>query len=287
MIIGDHRDQVINNIADHAQQGLFNEKVEIDDPQMTSAESLDIINQFWQDQTHWRARFDNLIARTTMRGITDWFNHDTTFCGLENLKPLSPTQGAVITSNHFNQLNNTVIRKLAQKNHRRLFIVIQETNLKMGGLIGFLMNHLDVLPLAKNVNYLGRTLPQKIAQQTRHGHWVLIYPEQEMWFNYRKPRPVKRGAYYYAARANAPIISCFTEIIDLPKAEKNNDDFYQTRYRLHVLPLIWPDPQLSVNENAKLMMEKDYAQKKAAYEKAYQKKLDYRFTLHDIAGWRG
>lgn len=26
MIIGDHRDQVINNIADHAQQGLFNEK---------------------------------------------------------------------------------------------------------------------------------------------------------------------------------------------------------------------------------------------------------------------
>lgn len=115
MIIGDHRNQVINNIADHAQQGLFNEKVEIDDPQMTSAESLDVINQFWQDQTHWRARFDNLIARTTMRGITDWFNHDTTFCGLENLKPLSPTQGAVITSNHFNQLDNTVIRKLAQK----------------------------------------------------------------------------------------------------------------------------------------------------------------------------
>ncbi|MCG4837967.1 hypothetical protein L0P55_19620, partial [Parabacteroides merdae] len=77
---------------------------------------------------------------------------------------------------------------------------------------------------------------------------------------------------------NAPIIFCFTEIIDLPKAEKNNDNFYQTRYRLHVLPLIWPDPKLSVNENAKLMMEKDYAQKKAAYEKAYQKKLDYRFT---------
>lgn len=35
------------------------------------------------------------------------------------------------------------------------------------------------------------------------------------------------------------------------------------------------------------MMEKDYAQKKAAYESAYQKKLDYRFTPHDIAGWRG
>lgn len=115
----------------------------------------------------------------------------------------------------------------------------------------------------------------------------MIYPEQEMWFNYRKPRPVKRGAYYYAAKANVPIISCFTEIIDQPKPEKNNDEFYQTKYRLHVLPLIWPDSKLSVNENAKMMMEKDYAQKKAAYEAAYQKKLSYDFEPHDIAGWRG
>lgn len=287
MIIGEHRDQVIKNIADHAQKGLFNEKVEIDDPQTSSEESMAIVNQFWQNQNHWRARFDNLIARTTMRGITDWFNLNTTFCGLKNLKSLKPTQGAVITSNHFNQLDNTVIRKLAQKNHRRLFIVIQETNLKMDGLIGFLMNHLDVLPLTKNVGYLGRTLPKKLEQQVQKGHWVLIYPEQEMWFNYRKPRPVKRGAYYYAAKANVPIISCFTEIIDQPKPEKNNDEFYQTKYRLHVLPLIWPDSKLSVNENAKMMMEKDYAQKKAAYEDAYQKKLSYDFEPHDIAGWRG
>lgn len=70
------------------------------------------------------------------------------------------------------------------------------------------------------------------------------------------------------------------------QSRKNNDDFYQTRYRLHVLPLIWPDPQLSVNENAKLMMEKDYAQKRLLM-KGLSEKLDYRFTPHDIAGWRG
>ena len=50
MIIGEHRDQVIKNIADHAQKGLFNEKVEIDDPQTSSEESMAIVNQFWQNQ---------------------------------------------------------------------------------------------------------------------------------------------------------------------------------------------------------------------------------------------
>ena len=40
-------------------------------------------------------------------------------------------------------------------------------------------------------------------------HWVLIYPEQEMWFNYRKPRPPKRGSYFYAAEAEVPIILVF------------------------------------------------------------------------------
>ena len=81
----------------------------------------------------------------------------------------------------------------------------------------------------------------------------MIYPEQEMWFNYRKPRYLKPGAYYYASKYNVPIISCFIEIID--------------------------------KENAAWMSERDYSQKKEAYEKAYNKKLDYKFEDDDIAGW--
>lgn len=33
------------------------------------------------------------------------------------------------------------------------------------------------------------------------------------------------------------------------------------------------------------MMQKDYEQKKEAYEMAYNKKLDYTFEKEDIAGW--
>ena len=87
MIIGDHRDQVINNIADHAQQGLFNEKVEIDDPQMTSAEAwLSLIN-FGRIRLI-GALADNLIAEPRCVECR-LVQSRPPFCGLENLKPLS------------------------------------------------------------------------------------------------------------------------------------------------------------------------------------------------------
>ena len=42
----------------------------------------------------------------------------------------------------------------------------------------------------------------------------------------------------------------------------------------------------SARENSKIMAEIDYKQKKEAYEKAYNKKLDYTFSYEDIAGFR-
>lgn len=104
-----------------------------------------------------------------------------------------------------------------------------------------------------------------------------------MWFNFRKPRPTKRGAYYYAAKFQMPVISCFVEMID--ENEVDRDDFMKVRYRIHVLPLIYPDPNLSIRDNSVLMNEKDYQQKKEAYEKAYGKELEYSFDKADIAGW--
>jgi hypothetical protein len=108
-----------------------------------------------------------------------------------------------------------------------------------------------------------------------------------MWWNYRKPRKPQRGAYYFAAKCNVPMISTFVEIQDLPKLEKKNRNFYQTHYVVHVLgrPLPGPDQERPC-DNATEMMEKDYALKVACYEKVYGKKLDYDFTDWDIAGWR-
>ena len=148
------------------------------------------------------------------------------------------------------------------------------------------MNYVGTIPLVNSPNYIGNEFIKHLHDALDKNSWVLIYPEQEMWWNYRKPRKLQRGAYYFAAKQNVPVISTFVEIQDLPRLEKKNPDFYQTKYIVHVLPVIYPDVTLNLKKRSEKMMEQDYEQKVAAYERVYGKKLDYDFTPWDIAGWR-
>ena len=105
-----------------------------------------------------------------------------------------------------------------------------------------------------------------------------------MWFNYRKPRPPKPGAYHYAAKYNVPIIPCFVKIEDTDEYEENG--FKKSKYTLYIMDPIYPDPSKDLRQNKDEMRKKDYEQKIQAYEQAYGKKLDYTFIPEeDIAGW--
>ena len=217
--------------------------------------------------------------------MTHFLTSSTTFTGLENLANL-PQGGAIITANHFNQIDSLPIKHLANKTHHSLTIAIEDTNLKLPGILCYLMNYVGTIPLIQVPSYVGTEFPRHLHDALEQNSWVLIFPEQEMWWNYRKPRELKRGAYYFAAKQNVPVISTFIEIQSTAKIEKNHPNFYQTKYVVHVLPPIFPNVKLTANENSKLMMKRDYQQKVAAYEKAYQRKLDLAFTPWDIAGWR-
>lgn len=105
-----------------------------------------------------------------------------------------------------------------------------------------------------------------------------------MWFNYRKPRPPKNGAYFYAAKLNVPILSCFVEMVDLP--EDDTDEFKKVKYVLHVLGVLYPDPTKTVKENTEALGTADHALKKNCYETVYGKELTYEFDSSDIAGWK-
>ena len=89
----------------------------------------------------------------------------------------------------------------------------------MPHLIGWAVRNFDSLPIDHDFHYLSCIFPKKLAQVLSKPGWILIYPEEELWFNYRKPRPLKKGAYYYAAKFNQPIISTFTEIQATSKRE--------------------------------------------------------------------
>lgn len=285
MIIGDNREQVIHNIENAVKNGNWNAKVEVGDPVLSLNESKDLVNNFWQEQKTIKGKINDRIGHLFFNSLTHFLTSSTTFTGLENLANL-PQGGAIITANHFNQIDSLPIKHLANKTHHSLTIAIEDTNLKLPGILCYLMNYVGTIPLIQVPSYVGTEFPRHLHDALEQNSWVLIFPEQEMWWNYRKPRELKRGAYYFAAKQNVPVISTFIEIQSTTKIEKSHPHFYQTKYVVHVLPPIFPDVKLTANENSKLMMKRDYQQKVAAYEKAYQRKLDLAFTPWDIAGWR-
>lgn len=68
---------------------------------------------------------------------------------------------------------------------KRLYIIGQETNLAMTGMIGFFMNYSDIIPISNQISYMKKEFPEVIKEKLQKGNLILIYPEQEMWFNYK------------------------------------------------------------------------------------------------------
>lgn len=284
MILGGDRRAVIENIRTCAENGDFHSKVELGDPVLSAEQNRNITDAYLENRKRLTFKLKTAIAVTMAQIATRMINKNTEIVGLEKIP--QNLGGVLITSNHFSPVENTVIRHLTNTlGRRRLNIISQTTNFAMRGAIGFLMNYADTIPISTEPRYLARdflsVLKEKLVLRKEA---VLLYPEQEMWFNYRKPRPPKGGAYFFAAKLNVPIISCFVEIVDTPKDD--TPEFRQVKYILHVLDVLFPDAEKSVRENTEILSERDYALKKACYETVYGKKLTYTFENSDIAGWK-
>ncbi len=194
--------------------------------------------------------------------------------GLENYREVNG--GAIITCNHFSVYDNyavyRAIRKDLGKKHR-LYKVIREgnyTNFK--GLFGFFFRHCNVLPLSSNTQTMKKFLSAVNTLLTR-GEKILVYPEQAMWFNYRKPRPFKNGAFRFAVKSNVPVIPCFITMEDTDKLD--GDGFSIQAYTVWFLPPIYPKSELGEKQNAEYMKNENYLAVKALYERVYGKPLTY------------
>ena len=98
---------------------------------------------------------------------------------------------------------------------------------------------------------------------------MLIYPEQAMWWNYRKPRPHKPGAYFYAAKNHVPVIPLFVTMTD-QTGRTDGAGFPKQAYTVHILPPIYPDPARSLRENERAMQEKNEQLCREVYERVYR-----------------
>lgn len=285
MIIGGSKKEVIKNIETNINNNELNKKVEVGDPNLTEEEITKYINKFYQNQKSPIYFIKNKIANKTVRKIAKEIYPNINIIGLEKLNYVDLTNGAIITSNHFNPLDSYNIRKIVEeKLHKKLYIVVQDTNLAMPGALGFLFNNIEVIPLSKSPNYIIKKFMPELKKILSKGNFVLIYPEEEMWFNYKLPRPCKRGAYQFAHELDVPVISCFVKMTDTNITD--NNEFNIVKYDVFINKVIYPEKNESIKSDSRKMAEVDYETRKKAYEDAYNKELKYEFDIKDIAGWK-
>lgn len=285
MIIGGSKKEVIKNIETNINNNELNKKVEVGDPNLTEEEITKYINKFYQNQKSPIYFIKNKIANKTVKKIAKEIYPNINIIGLEKLDYVDLTNGAIITSNHFNPLDSYNIRKIVEeKLHKKLYIVVQDTNLAMPGALGFLFNNIEVIPLSKSPNYIIKNFMPELKKILSKGNFVLIYPEEEMWFNYKLPRPCKRGAYQFAHELDVPVISCFVKMTDTNITD--NNEFNIVKYDVFINKVIYPEKNESIKSDSRKMAEVDYETRKKAYEDAYNKELKYEFDIKDIAGWK-
>jgi 1-acyl-sn-glycerol-3-phosphate acyltransferase len=156
---------------------------------------------------------------------------------------------------------------------RMLYKVIREGNYTNPPKpFGLFMKHCNTLPLSGQKATMIKFM-KAFATLLKRGETILIYPEQGMWWNYRKPRPMQEGAFNLAVRNNTPIVPIFIGMEDSDVLD--GDGFFVQEYTLHILPAIYPNPNLSKSEAKEEMKNQNYNAWVKAYEEFYNKPLEY------------
>lgn len=268
------RVEILKKIEEYERTGRFDEDVEDDPPsRVLMPDEIDYLKKNIADRIKTKLAYS--MARKFVYGLIDQKKLIIKeIKGIENFKALD--SGAVITCNHFNAFDSFAIQlayEAAEQPNRKFYRVIREGNYtSFPGFYGFLMRNCNTLPLSSN-----RATLLKFSKATdrllKDGNFVLIYPEQSMWWNYRKPKPLKSGAYMFAAKNGVPVLPCFITMKDSDII--GEDGFYIQEYTIHVAPPIYPQKELSYRQNIEYMMQKNYDIWKQIYEDEYQIPLEY------------
>ena len=190
--------------------------------------------------------------------------------GKENLKHFKG--GAIVTCNHISKADSFPIREALGMDI--MYVAADFNNWK--GEMGVIGRNTGYLPLPTTLNKkIMRKFNESIEYYLSKGKKILMYPEQSMWRDYIKPRPLKNGAFHYAVKHNVPILPLFITI--KPKKEEvdelNRANFGD--YTLHILSPIYPKENLSEKDNVDYMRQENYRLWKDLYEKTYNIPLTY------------
>ncbi len=189
--------------------------------------------------------------------------------GLENWQNL--TKGAIITCNHFSPNDSFIMQKLFKySKQKKMYRVVREGNYTNPPVLKFFMRNCDVLPLSSNGQTMRKFIRAVDELLARKNH-ILIYPEQCLWPNYRKPRPLKDGAFTFAVKNNVPVLPIFITMEEVVGKDGNPN----LAHTAHILEPIYPKAELDKHENIEYMRDTNYNAWVKVYEDFYNKKLEY------------
>lgn len=265
---------VLEKIAQYEKEGRFHEDVEEDPPApVLMPEDINYLSHSLRSKmqtayafriAHWFSSAMQLRKKFIMKDIV----------GIENWRKLH--SGAIITCNHFNAMDSFAIHIAYDKSwhkFRKFYRVIREGNYTgFPGFYGYLMRHCNTIPLSSNFKTMEKMI-SAVDKILTKGHFILVYPEQSMWWNYRKPKPLTKGAFTFATRANVPVLPCF---ITMEDSEYLDDDGFKVQeYTVHIAEPIYPNPFMSRAENVAYLKQKNYEIWKEIYEETYGIPLEY------------
>ena len=201
--------------------------------------------------------------------------------GIENLSKV--TTGAIVTCNHFNPFDSFTIEKVfrisGKIEEKKLYKVIREGNYtNFPGLYGFFFRNCDTLPLSSNKRTMIEFM-KAVDTLLQNGDFILIYPEQSLWWNYRKPKPLKPGAFKFASRNNVPVIPIFITMEDSDII--GEDGFPVQEYIVNISEPIYPDENLTEKQNTERLLNQNFEIWKNIYENFYGIPLVYTTKKND------
>ena len=273
MKLSPDRVEVLKKIAEYERNGWFDQDVENDPP----------APELLPDKVDYLCKkFSSKVSRRVANFVADHYflnlikKGELVIDGVTGEEYLTALQnGAIVTCNHFHPYDNYAvfhcIRKALPKKY--LYKVIREGNYtNFPGLYGFFFRHCNTLPLSSNRRTMMNFM-SAVNTLLKGGESILIYPEQGMWWNYKKPRPFKVGGFKMAYKAGVPVLPIF---ISMKDSERLDGSGYPIqRYTLHIMPPIYPNETLGEKVGATQMKDEAFALYKAKYEEVYGVPLVY------------
>lgn len=246
------------------KKGIFNEDVNpVDwDATFPVTEDFPYIQRGWMRFKSWLSRIF-IITPFTFR--LNKFQRKTKVLGRKNIKGI---KSAIVTANHIDIFDCLTVRYGLK--HKLKYSVAEINNRK--GFLGDMMRADGIMPLSEDRKVM-RAFSNGVEHHLLHNGYVVFYPEQSMWFMFKKPRPFKKGAFHYAVKFDVPVIPTFITMRGSGKFDEEGLEYQY--FTLHIMPPIFPKEGLSTAENVQYMMDTNFALCKQKYEEVYGKPLKY------------